>query len=325
MAYDYKRYFGEIKTLHDLTTRRDERTWNLAIPGRDEAPHAIVLYLGCNVLRTSHLVQTVTAIFDRLGLDYVAVGGPSYCCGIVHHQQGDHDAGAGMSDRTLELFQRYRPEEVVMWCPSCIYFYDEVRHVEFPFRVRHTTEFLVSQLPRIEFTARTEMAVALHAHGLGEARQREAEAARTLLRAVPGLQYVSIEPDLRFGRSCAPALIQQLGADGWSAAIRDEIARAQGGGATTLATIYHGCQRQICAFENDAMRIEHYLTVFARAMGIEFEDRFKKYRLWRDPERVLADTAPCQLANGVDAERARAVVQETFGPDTAPTTRYVPS
>ena len=29
-----------------------------------------MLYLGCNVLRTSHMVQTATAIFDRLGLDY---------------------------------------------------------------------------------------------------------------------------------------------------------------------------------------------------------------------------------------------------------------
>jgi len=49
---------------------------------------AVVLYLGCNVLRTSHLVQTVIAVFDLLGIDYVAVGGPTYCCGIVHHQQG---------------------------------------------------------------------------------------------------------------------------------------------------------------------------------------------------------------------------------------------
>ena len=325
MAYDYKRYFGEIRTLHDLTTRPEERTWRLAAPSRDAEPHAIVLYLGCNVLRTSHLVQTVSAIFDRLGLDYIAVGGPSFCCGIVHHQHGDGAAGESMGQRTIELFQRYRPEEVVMWCPSCIYFYDEVRHVEFPFRVRHTTEFLVSQLPRLSFSARTEVPVALHAHGTGEARRREAEAARTLLRAVPGLRYVAIEPDLRFDRSCSPAVIQQLGSDGWDAAIRGEIARARAGGARTLATIYHGCQRQICGFESEEMRVEHYLTVFARALGIEFEDKFKKYRHWQDPERVLADTTPCQRANGVDPERARSVVVETFGPGTAATTRYLPS
>ena len=52
--------------------------------------------------------------------------------------------------------------------------------------------------------------------------------------------------------------------------------RGRAGGAGTLATIYHGCQRQMCALEGDGMLIEHYLTVFARALGIEFEDKFKK-------------------------------------------------
>ena len=97
------------------------------------------------------------------------------------------------------------------------------------------------------------------------------------------------------------------------------------GGALTLATIYHGCQRQMCALEGDGMLIEHYLTVFARALGIEFEDTFKKYRLWADPERVLADMTPCQLASDVDPGRARALVAETFGPNTPPTTTDAPS
>ena len=122
------------------------------------------------------MVRTVTAVFDRLGLDYIAVGGPTYCCGIVHHRQGDVAAGEGMANRTLELFKRYEPDEVVMWCPSCIYFYDEVMHAQVPYRVRHTTEFLLAQVPRMTFTARVERTVAVHAHGVGEARLREARA-----------------------------------------------------------------------------------------------------------------------------------------------------
>ena len=59
--------------------------------------------------------------------------------------------------------------------------------------------------------------------------------------------------------------------------------------------------------------VEHYLSVFGRGLGIEFEDRFKKFRLWGDPERVLAETTPCQRANKVDVKRARTVVMENFG------------
>ena len=81
----------------------------------------------------------------------------------------------------------------------------------------------------------------------------------------------------------------------------------------------------MCALEADGMLIEHYLTVFARSLGIEFEDKFKKYRHWEDPQRVLADTTPCQIANGVDSGRAEVVVRENFSPDAGAPIKYLPS
>jgi len=315
VAYDYKRHFGDILLTHDLVSSPEERTWRLQAPPREGERHQIVLYLGCNVLRTSHMIQTVTAVFDRLNLDYVAVGGPTYCCGIVHHQHGDTAASSGMSDRTIALFQRYSPEEVVMWCPSCIHFYDEVRQLALPFQVRHAAEFLLARLPGITFTHRVEARVALHAHCASEARRREGLAGRRLLEAVPGLSFVAVEPEPRFGRSCTPAVQSQVGAETWNGMVLDEIARARTGGADILSTIYHGCQRLLCGFEADGgIVIEHYLSVFARGLGIEFEDRYKKYRLWQDPERTLEDTTPCQRSNGVDPARARELVQAVFGP-----------
>src|SRR5262249_18571097 len=128
-------------------------------------------------------------------------------------------------------------------------------------------------------------------------------------------RVVPLEPDARLGRSCAPAIPLALGQDVWDGLVRDEIERAYAAGADTLAGIYHGCQRMICGFEADGrITIEHYLTVFARSLGIEFEDQFKKYQLWGDPDRVLADATPCMQANGVDRERARALVVATFRP-----------
>jgi Fe-S oxidoreductase len=315
VPYDYARYFGEITLTHDLTSRREDRRWRLGAPGRDPEHHQYVLYLGCNVLRTSHMVQTVTAIFDRLGLDYVAVGGPTYCCGIQHHKQGDLAAAGGMSQHTVDLIQRYQPEEVVMWCPSCIYFYDEVQQMKLPFPFRHAAEFLAARLAEFTFTCEVPRRVALHYHVANEARRREGLAGRRLLEAVPGLTVVPLEPEPRFGRSCTAEVQQAVGVDAWNGLVADELERARAAGADTLATIYHGCQRMLCGFEaGRPVTIEHYLSVFARGLGIEFEDTFKKYRLWADPERVLADMAPCQQANGVDPERARRFATEAFGP-----------
>src|SRR5206468_3662415 len=270
MAYDYKKHFGEITLTQDLTTLPDERPWRLQAPERDAEPHQIVLYLGCNVLRTSHMIRTVTAIFDRLGLDYIAVGGPTYCCGIVHHRNGDTAASGGMNKRTVELFQRYKPEEVVMWCPSCMFFYDEIQKFDWPFPVRHTTEFLADRLPSIEFTHRIDATVALHYHSQSEPRLREGAAGRRLLEAVPGLRLVDVGSEPRFGRLCTVDVQAQLGQQVWDSLILDEIDRARAGGAGTLATIYHGCQRLICGFEAERPRASETVEI---GLFTEFEWR----------------------------------------------------
>jgi hypothetical protein len=107
----------------------------------------------------------------------------------------------------------------------------------------------------------------------------------------------------------------ELGRPVWDGLVRDEIARAHAAGADTLATIYHGCQRLICGFEADApVTIEHYLSVFARSLGIEFEDTYKRWMLSGDPGAIMAEASPCMEANGVDATAARAFVDRTFVP-----------
>jgi len=314
MSFDYGQYFGEIKQTHDLLSKKEERSWLLK-PPRDGERHDVVLYLGCNVLRTSHLVQTVGAVFDQLGVDYVAAGGPTYCCGIQHHRRGQEASGERYANHTVELLNSMAPREVVMWCPSCIHFYDEVLKADLPFPKRHTAEYLAERLDRgdFTFTRRVEATVALHYHRLGEPRRREGMAARRLLEAVPGITVVDFEPDERWGRTCAPALQAELGAEVWRQMALDDIDRARAAGATHLAGIYHGCHRDQCRFEQERpIVVEHYLTLFARGLGIEFEDTYKKYMSWGDPDRILEDASPCMAANGLDAERARGLVLKTF-------------
>jgi hypothetical protein len=303
MAFDYKQYFGDIVVAQDLVTRPEERTWRLAAPPRDAEHHDIVLYLGCNVLRTSHMIKTVIAVFERLGLDYIAVGGPTYCCGIVHHQNGDTAASTGMNRRTLEHFQRYTPQEVVMWCPSCIYFYDEVQHLRY-----HSRGF-----SRGGWAALAGAGGAAQSRCTGTAwaaRLREGGDRRLLAACPASPSWICRQ----IRASKLQSALMQI-SDRRLARPYRQNDRALAAGADTLAGMYHGCQRQLCPFEAERpIVLEHYITVFARALGIEFEDTFKKYRLWADPERIFEDSTPCQQANGLDPARARDLIERTFVP-----------
>ena len=86
-------------------------------------------------------------------------------------------------------------------------------------------------------------------------------------RPCPGVKVVEFEPDLRWGRTCTPALKEQLGPEVWRQMVLDDVDRALAAGATHMAGIYHGCHRDLCRFEAERPIVfEHYLTLFgARA------------------------------------------------------------
>ena len=310
--FDYSQYFREARLLHDLTTLPQHKCWR-AVPPRQTEPHRVVVYFGCNVLRNSHMIRTATAVLDLLAIDYVALGGPAFCCGIVHHREGDTELAETLAVNAVRFFERFEPARVVMWCPSCIYFYDEVFQVPASFVMQHFTEFLVDHLRELRFVQEVPARVALHYHCNQPRRLREGEAAGTLLSAVPGLELVKIDSDVRLDRSCG---VRPIGTGTWEQLIERQLREAVDAGATTFATLYHGCQRLICAYqERYPLVIEHYLSVFARALGIEFEDLYKKYRLWKDPDRVLSEMAPCLQANRVSEVEARRLVLRTFPGD----------
>ena len=88
----YQKYFRDIDVVHGLQTKPDDREWLLSSPPDYIKQSDVVLYLGCNVLRTTHMIRTVTDIFKLMGVSYAAVGGKTYCCGIQHFQRGDEES-----------------------------------------------------------------------------------------------------------------------------------------------------------------------------------------------------------------------------------------
>lgn len=310
----YGKFFREITVMHGLQTTPQEREWTLTVPQADVKPHQVVLYLGCNVLKTAHLVQTVVDIFKLLDVDFVAVGGAAYCCGIQHFQRGDTNSGLSMAATTVANFKKFQPEQVVMWCPSCIYFYDEVMDMREDFFFQHTAEFLVEKLDQLEFKYPVEANVALHYHTGRATSDAEAVAAQKLLSKIPGINLVDLGTDVRFGRHCNDGARQKVGEENWNAMLADYLQRAVDAGVDTFSPLYHGCHRMFCGYENQyPLKVEHYLTLVGRALGIEHEDRYKKYVLSGDVDAIMADTSPCAVASGVSPEEARAVIQKSFG------------
>lgn len=310
-GFNYARYFGDITVLNNLQMRPEDREW-LTKPPRDPRPVDTILYLGCNVLRTPHLVRTVTDIFRLLDVDFALVGGTTYCCGIIHFREGDTEAGLSMGRQTLEYFTRFQASTVVSWCPSCIYNYDEMMQMPSPIPLVHTSQFLAGRLDRLRPLLQRPVPrrVALHAHTGSAQTDREAECTRALLAAIPGIELVDLDIEPGLGRRCS---FGSRNLDGWGGLVTPLVQQAVDRGADTLGTIYHGCQGSLCFHEAAyPLSVDHYIALLGMSMGIEYPDLYKKYALLGDEEAILAEATPCMEVNKQPLERARDTIRRSF-------------
>ena len=313
----YARYYGDLLVLADLLRDSPERAWLTNLPA-DAAPAEYTLYLGCNVLRTMHLAETVIDLMAYLGEDFVTLGGPANCCGIGHARRGEA-TGERLTGSTLRKLNAFTPSKIVTWCPSCTFFLDKMIPTQRPDSapLQHFSEFLVERLDRVRWVQPLPRRVALHAHTGSTQQDQDGAMVERVLRAIPGLEVVELAALKELGRHCAPSVIVDLTEPRWRGLVRDLMDEAAAQGVDTVVTVYHSCQREICQEEGAyPFTIENWVTLVAQALGLpEHEDRFKRYRLLRDKEQILADLAPRLSERGISREKAeRAVVSHFVEP-----------
>lgn len=273
----------------------------LTPPRTREVP--VVFYVGCNAIRTPHLLFNAMYVLDAIGADYEVVGGPGTCCGIIHQKwEGELATGERVTAGTLRKFEGFKPERVLTWCPSCQLHLGEslagFRRTSFD--LDHVTDFFVAHEERLhaKFVRPVPRKAVLHAHiGLTDLGRNVA----VLLAAIPGLQLVETvwEPGYTCGGSgCnkAPKLAALE-----HARLLDRVRET---GADVLVTFYHGCHASFVGAEKEGrFRILNFTDLLVEALGgVPHEDRFKRYRLADDLKMVVEEGLPYLRANGIDVE-----------------------
>lgn len=283
------------------------------LTGRAGSPERsdIVMYLGCNVLRTPVIAFSLLDILDRLGVEYAVLGGVANCCGLVHLKlEGDVQGMEAITSRTIDKMAALNPRTVLQWCPSCVLQFEETVQGfrPYPFEFRHVSDFLVDQLDRLRalFVQAVPRRVALHRHdgGLGIAQKVE-----QLLSSVPGLEIVSIEEHYDWAYSCGPGALGNVAA-AREASHRQTLRSAVEAGAEVLVTQYHTCHRDLAAFEGQyPLEVKNWTTLLAMALGLpEHEDRYKRYKLHDNINAILADAKEFIEANNLDMSAIREIL-----------------
>lgn len=273
----------------------------------DEPSPDVVFYTGCNLLKTPHIALLCFDVMDAMGITYRVMGGPSHCCGVLQFRAGDVTTSGRVAYRTVERLAGAVDGRALTWCPTCQVQLGEIvapGMTETKLDLQPFVLFLASRLDALRplLTRRVEKRVGLHEHpGVAGV----SEAARTLLEAIPGLEFVDLAQP-RVGYMCntlnpLPAFKRALH--------RSQLQAAADAGVTVLAGVYHACHRELCSHERDwPFEVVNFLELVGESMGLTRPDLFKRLKLMQDVDAVLADRAALLADNGVDLEEAREVV-----------------
>ncbi len=288
--------------------------------GLDEAPRTappdVVFYTGCNIVKTPHIALLCLDVLDLLGVDYEVMGGPGQCCGVYQFRDGDFENTARVGYKTIDGLASAGSSTVLSWCPSCQVQIGEValpsyeaRYGERPFDLNPFLVFLADHAEALAglMQQRVEKRVALHERPVLPAVQ---QAVRKLLSIVPGVELVELDVPRVGTQANSLAVLPEFKRE----LVRQELAAVADAGVTTLATIYHACHREICDVgDGRSFEVVNLMEILGEGLGLESEDLYKRLKLMRDIDDIIAETSPLIAAHGLDLDTVRDALIQEFG------------
>jgi heterodisulfide reductase subunit D len=272
-----------------------------------------VFYMGCNILRTPHIALTVMDLLDLLGVDYATVGGGANCCGIKQFRVG-WDAAESVARNTFDNFKTLEPREVISWCPTCeLHFTDfGANYVDHDFPINHISRFLIERLDQLKSMLKPlPMRVVLEAHAPLHPGDSVTADLTTILSAIPELEVLPTEQHA-YGYQCNA--ISTPGA--LEAALERMLAETERLGADALVSVYHGCHRQLvqeAVRRKPPFEVVNWVSLLARSMGREREDRYRAYAMLGDENAILEEALALDWGQGIPLESLRKAIQWEFG------------
>jgi len=288
--------------LSALQVKPSSVRWLTRAP-EDARPVDVVLFLGCYVLALPNIIFTLLDILERMGIDFVVLGGGGLCCGAGYGFVGDIKDVERAAGETLFSIMAFKPKTVVCQCGTC-YGRFATRLSQFsdvPLQCQHYPQFLVDNLDKIRFTKSINKVVTYHDHcNLRRAGGGDYEAARKLLQAIPGVTLVEMEHN-REDALCCGGLANFTYPD-VTRGFRDvRLEEAKAAGAELLVTTCPSCYTAFAGLEEGyPFKVTHDILLLGEAMGINYEDKFKGYLYCDDLDSIIEEARGNIETNNLD-------------------------
>lgn len=285
----------------------------------------VVVHMGCHSIQTPHIVDGTMDVLESLEMTAVPLGGFNNCCGILDFQNGDIETAESVDDNRFKNIESFNPDYAITECTSCFASsnklsmgYRDPDGYEFTSMV----EFLYDRRDQlIELATVTDpVTITLHDHydGFDWTPIEEAEMARDLFSALPGVEIVEMEHTLEDGLPCN--FYSDLSNWEYDDLTEKVYEEASDTGADLLINFWHACHRNMGVYDPYfPLETRNYANFIGERLGFEYRDITKEYKLAardNDIEWILEDATPVLEANGISDEEATTIITEYLAPQS---------
>jgi Fe-S oxidoreductase len=273
-----------------------------------------VFFAGCNVYFQPEKILNALDIMDAIDDDYAFLPGLDYCCGGNDLFMGEVDEGIKRAEELVETIAGFQPETAVLWCPTCQCRFDNTitPAMEIPFKILSFPQYLAANMNKLPLSDAAAGSVTLHEACKSAYTGVDRDGPREVLRQLPGVTLREMKHHGRETVCCGSGAICWF-PESCARIRKKRLQEAAQTGAERLVTVCHYCSQTFAAEEaHYDFSVTNYVNLVAEAMGIRREDKFKKYTLWGNLERILRDAEDHIAKSPFERERILEVLQAVF-------------
>jgi Fe-S oxidoreductase len=248
-----------------------------------------VFFPGCNVYRQPEKILNALDILDRITDDYAFVPGLDYCCGDLYIYSAKPDKATEVSRKLINKISSYSPHKVILWCPTCsCRFINTISAIEeIPFEIITFSQFLTENIDKLKFVKEINKTVTLHEPCKTSYTGIDLISVRKILTSIPNIKLIEMKHHGENTVCCGSGSVEYF-PESFEKMKLNRLKEAQETNADILIDVCHYCHETFVTEEfKYGFEVENYINLVAHALGINREDKFKKYKQSNDIGNIL--------------------------------------
>ncbi len=282
-------------------------------PTKNDAA-GLLFFPGCNVYRQPEKILYALDILDLLKIAYSFLPGLDSCCGNIHLCYGEVEKADEGAVDLLEKLASYQADTVICWCANCAVRLEKTfsQLEKLPFQVKTFPQVLAEKTADLPFKKEIDKNLTLHEICTMGYTGLDPSGPADVLRALPGATLTEMP---RRGRDtvCCGIMAMDFFPKCYETMRDSRLEEAAQTNADIMVNVCHACHEVFMTKETEHnFAVVNYITLVAQALGIDREDKFKKYMQWGDVDRILEDAGDLIESSPYPLETIIAVLKETF-------------